>query len=294
MNAVPHLVSVPADPFLASEGALEVHVVPVWRDNFTWLIRCTQTGATAAIDGAEAAPVLAYVEAKGLDLTCLLTTHTHPDHVGLHHDLQKLGRLASLRVVGLRGRTDIPGLREGVDEGDRVRLGMVEGEVWRTEGHLDGHLSYRFGDLLFCGDTLFAGGCGYLFDGPPAKMHASLQRFATLPAATKVCCAHEYTEDNLRFAWSVEPDNLALAQRIREVWALRAEGRASVPSTIGLELATNPFLRVDSTSLRERVRAALPEAELDTPEQVFTATRRLKDLKRYKTLGDEALPLASP
>jgi len=291
---MPHLVSVPADPFLASEGALEVHVVPVWRDNFTWLIRCTQTGATAAIDGAEAAPVLAYVEAQGLDLTCLLTTHTHPDHVGLHHDLQKLGRLASLRVVGLRGRTDIPGLREGVDEGDRVRLGMVEGEVWRTEGHLDGHLSYRFGDLLFCGDTLFAGGCGYLFDGPPAKMHASLQRFATLPAATKVCCAHEYTEDNLRFAWSVEPDNLALAQRIREVWALRAEGRASVPSTIGLELATNPFLRVDSTSLRERVRAALPEAELDTPEQVFTATRRLKDLKRYKTLGDEALPLASP
>ncbi len=288
-----HLVSVPPAAFLGLAGALEVHVVPVWRDNFTWLLRCTATGETAAVDGAEAAPVLAYVEQHGLDLTCLLTTHTHPDHIGLHRDLHELGRLAGLRVVGKRGRSDIPGLTEAVDDGDRVRLGAVEGQVWLTEGHLDGHLSFVFGDILACGDTLFAGGCGYLFDGPPATMHASLQRFAGLPAATKVCCAHEYTEDNLRFAWSIEPNNTALAERIRQVWALRALGQASVPSTIGLELATNPFLRGHSLELREQVAAqlGLAQAELHTPEQVFAATRRLKDLKGYKSRSDDMLPL---
>ncbi|MFV8750952.1 hydroxyacylglutathione hydrolase [Nannocystaceae bacterium ST9] len=290
--AMTHVVSVPPEPFFALAGALEIHMVPIWRDNFTWLLRCTSTGQTAAVDGAEAAPVLEYVERHGLDLTCLLTTHTHPDHIGLHRDLDKLGRLADLRVVGLRGRTDIPGLNEGVDEGDRVRLGALVGEVWRTEGHVDGHLSFVFGDALFCGDTLFAGGCGYLFDGPPAKMHASLQRLAALPDPTRVCCAHEYTEDNLRFAWSVEPDNLALAERIREVWALRAQGRASVPSTIAIEKATNPFLRGHSPTIRAHVAAAMPEAELGTPEQVFAATRKLKDLKLYKAASDDALPLA--
>jgi hydroxyacylglutathione hydrolase len=287
-----HLVSGPPAPFLGHAGALEVHVVPVWRDNFTWLIRCTKTGETAAVDGAEAAPVLEYVERQGLRLTTLLTTHTHPDHIGLHRDLQKLGRLADLRVIGNRDRADIPGLNEGVGEADRVRVGAVEGNVLLTEGHIDGHLSFVFGDLLFCGDTLFAGGCGYLFAGPPAKMHASLQRLATLHDDTKICCAHEYTEDNLRFAWSVEPDNSALAQRIRQVWTLRAQGRASVPSTLAEEKATNPFLRVHSPTLRERVKAAMPDAQLDTPEQVFAATRKLKDLKLYKSMSDAALPLS--
>lgn len=286
-----HLVSVPPAPFLGMQGALEVHIVPVWRDNFTWLIRCTQTSEVAAVDGAEAAPVIEYLDRHDLRLTCLLTTHTHPDHIGLHRDLQKQGRLADLRVVGNRDRTDIPGLNEPVGEGDRISFGAVEANVWLTEGHIDGHLSYVFGDLLFCGDTLFAGGCGYLFDGPPAKMHASLQRFATLPDDTKVCCAHEYTEDNLRFAWSIEPDNAALAERIREVWTLRAKGRASVPSTLALEKATNPFLRGDSENLRARVKAAMPEVEMNTPEQVFAATRKLKDLKLYKTMSDDTLPL---
>jgi hydroxyacylglutathione hydrolase len=287
-----HVVTDPPEAFLGMEGALEVHVVPVWRDNFTWLIRCVQTGETAAVDGAEAAPVLRYIEAHGLRLTTLLTTHTHLDHIGLHRDLHQLGRLADLRVVGNRDRADIPGMTEGVGEGDRVRVGAVEAEVWLTEGHIDGHLSFVFGDLLFCGDTLFAGGCGYLFAGPPAKMHASLQRLATLHDDTKICCAHEYTEDNLRFAWSVEPDNSALAQRIRQVWTLRAQGRASVPSTLAEEKATNPFLRVHSPTLRERVKAAMPDAQLDTPEQVFAATRKLKDLKLYKSMSDAALPLS--
>jgi hydroxyacylglutathione hydrolase len=287
-----HLVTVPPAPFVAVGGAAEVHAVPVWHDNFTWLIRCTLTGETAAVDGAEAKPVLEYMERHGLRLTTLLTTHTHADHIGLHRDLHQLGRLASLRVIGNRARADVPGLNEGVGEGDRVRLGALEGDVWLTEGHIDGHLSFVIGDVVFCGDTLFAGGCGYLFDGPPAKMYHSLMRLAGLPDATRVCCAHEYTQDNLRFAWSIEPDNEALADRIREVWAVRAQGRASLPSTIGVEKATNPFLRGHSPTLRERVRAALSDADMDTPEQMFAATRRLKDLKLYKTMGDDALPLS--
>ena len=180
----------------------------------------------------EAEPVEAYVAQRGLNLTTILTTHTHPDHIGIHRELAKRGALERLRVVGNASlAAAIPGLSEGVEDGSEVRLGELRGRAMLTEGHIDGHISYVFGDVLFCGDTLFAGGCGYLFDGPPAKMHASLARLAALADDTKVCCAHEYTEDNLRFAWSVEPDNEALAARIRQVWALRAEGGCTVPST---------------------------------------------------------------
>jgi hydroxyacylglutathione hydrolase len=160
-----------------------------------------------------------------------------------------------------------------------------------TEGHIDGHVSYVFGDVLFSGDTLFAGGCGYLFDGPPEAMFGSLTRLSALDPATRVCCAHEYTQDNLRFAWSVEPDNDALADRIRRVWALRAEGRASVPSTIAEERATNPFLRHHSPTLRASVAKAFPDRDLSTPEAIFAATRALKDRKDYRRLTDAALPL---
>jgi hydroxyacylglutathione hydrolase len=287
-----HVVSVPKAPFVAMAGAARVHQIPVWQDNFSWILVCQQSGEAAVVDGAEAEPVLDYVRRHDLELTTIFTTHTHPDHIGLHRDLEKRGLLQDLRVVGNRqlGRA-IPGLSEGIGEGDVVRLGALSGRALLTEGHIDGHISYVFGDLLFCGDTLFAGGCGFLFDGPPAKMHASLMRLAELHGETLVCCAHEYTQDNLRFAWSVEPDNEALIRRIRSVWALRARGEASVPSTIADERATNPFLRTSSATIRANVHAALPDAPLDTPAQVFTATRKLKDLKLYKAAGDTGLPL---
>jgi hydroxyacylglutathione hydrolase len=134
-----------------------------------------------------------------------------------------------------------------------------------------------FGELLFCGDTMFAGGCGRLFDGPPAKMYASLTRLAALPDPTLVCCAHEYTAQNLDFALTLEPDNDALIARVEQTRALRARGEATVPSTIAVERATNPFLRTESPSLRAAVRAAMPDAPLDSPVEVFAATRRLKD-----------------
>lgn len=289
---MPHVVTRPPAPRTVLAGAARLHQVRAWQDNYSWILVCEHTGEAAVVDGAEAEPVLDYVAREQLKLSTILTTHTHPDHIGLHRDLAKLGQLDRLRVVGNATLANvIPGLSEGVGEGDEVTLGQLRGRVMLTEGHIDGHLSYVFGDVLFCGDTLFAGGCGYLFDGPPEKMHRSLARLAELPDHTLVCCAHEYTQDNLRFAWSVEPDNPALAQRIREVWATRARGEATVPSTIAIERATNPFLRWDSKTIRAKVAQALPDAPLGTPSEVFAATRKLKDLKHYKQADDSSLPL---
>jgi hydroxyacylglutathione hydrolase len=212
--------------------------------------------------------------------------------VGINHDLLRRGLLASMRVAGpARKASDVPGLREPLDEGAHIRFGNSEASILLTEGHIDGHISYVFDDVLFCGDTLFAGGCGYLFDGPPPKMFESLRRLMELDPATHVCCAHEYTQDNLRFAYSVEPDNPALLERIRRVWALRSEGRSTVPSTIGEERATNPFVRHASPTLRANVAAAFPDRDLSTPQAIFAATRALKDRKDYKSIADSALPL---
>jgi hydroxyacylglutathione hydrolase len=197
-----------------------------------------------------------------------------------------------MRVVGpKRVASDVPGITEQVDHGDKVTFGGVSADVLLTEGHINGHISYVLGGVLLCGDTLFGAGCGYLFDGPPAKMHASLERLAALPEATRVCCAHEYTQDNLRFAFSVEPGNGDLRERIRATWQLRGRGESSLPSTIGVEKRTNPFLRHSSAEIRERVGRAMPERVLGTPEEVFTATRALKDRKDYKTLSDGDLPI---
>ncbi len=257
-----------------------------------WLVVCTKTGETAAVDGPEAGPVLAYCQKQSLRLTTILNTHTHGDHVGINRELERRGELDSYRVVGPRRAADaVPGLDEAVDEDDNIAVGAARARVMSTEGHLDGHISYVFDGALFCGDTLFGGGCGYLFDGPPAKMFASLTRLAALAEETLVFCAHEYTQDNLRFAWSIEPDNAALAARIRQTWSLRANGRSSVPSTIALESATNPFLRTSSPTLVEHLRKAWPGRELNSPLAVFTAARELKDRKDYKSLPDSMLPI---
>lgn len=281
----------PEAPFRSRSGALEIHQVPVWQDNVVWLLADAK-GQAAAVDGPEASPIRDYCQAHDLTLTTILNTHTHGDHIGINLELEAGGQLSSLRVVGAaRATPAVPGLTEPVDDGSSVEFGGVVGRVMRTEGHIDRHLSYVFEDLLFCGDTLFAGGCGYLFDGPPSKMHDSLQRLAALPEETRVCCAHEYTQDNLRFAWSVEPGNLRLAERIRRVWAQRDRGESSLPGTIREELATNPFLRVGEPEIIEALRRLRPNAQLDGPESVFTALRALKDEKHYREAPDSVLPL---
>lgn len=286
-----HCVTQPTAPFTGSSG-IEVHQIPVWQDNLVWLVVCRKTKEAAVVDGPEAGPVLDYAKAKGIEITTVLNTHTHFDHIGINNDLKDRGLLDAMRVVGpKRAASAVPGITEKVDDGDTVKLGEAEAKLLLTEGHIDGHISYVFEDVLFCGDTLFAGGCGYLFDGPPKKMFDSLSRLASLPEETRVCCAHEYTQDNLRFAWSVEPENEALAARIRQVWAIRSEGGCAVPSTIGEERRTNPFMRTDSADLVSHVKAAMPEAKLDTPVEIFTATRALKDRKDHRSIPDSALPL---
>jgi hydroxyacylglutathione hydrolase len=286
-----HVVTKPADPFKTTGGELEVHQVPSAQDNLIWLL-VTRDGEAAAVDGPDAGGVLDYCAARGFRLTTILNTHTHHDHIGINRDLERRGLLASMRVVGpKRVASDVPGITEQVDQGDKVTFGGVSADVLLTEGHINGHISYVLGGVLLCGDTLFGAGCGYLFDGPPAKMHASLERLAALPEATRVCCAHEYTQDNLRFAFSVEPGNGDLRERIRATWQLRGRGESSLPSTIGVEKRTNPFLRHSSAEIRERVGRAMPERVLGTPEEVFTATRALKDRKDYKTLSDGDLPI---
>ena len=163
-----HVVTRPTAPFRLSGGRVEVHQIPAATDNLVWLL-VSETGEAAAVDGPDAAAVLAHCEARGLRLTTLFNTHTHGDHIGVNRALAAEGLLPSMRVVGCsRVAPDVPGLTEGVDDGSTVTFGGVEGRVLLTEGHIDGHVSYVFEDVLFPGDTMFGAGCGYLFDGPPA------------------------------------------------------------------------------------------------------------------------------
>lgn len=274
-----HAVTQPIAPVLSPGGALRIHAIPAASDNLVWGIECLATGTFAVVDGPGADEVEAYEEAHGLHTTIVLTTHTHGDHIGIHRAWASSGRLEGMTVIGsATAPTAIPGLTRAVDDGDPFRVGTVEGRVMRTEGHIDGHISFVIDGALFCGDTLFAGGCGYLFDGPPAAMFDSLMRLAALPDATLICCAHEYTADNLRFACTVEPDNEALVARQAEVTALRAEGRCTLPSTMGAERATNPFLRPGSAT----IRAAVGLDGTAAHAQVFAATRALKDTGAYK------------
>ena len=269
-----------------------VHQIPSATDNLIWLAVCTQTGIAAAVDGPEASSVLTYCRHHNIRLTAIFNTHTHPDHIGINRDLSKRHLLRKMRVVGAESRADeIPGITERVRDGSKVQLGDVAGDVWLTEGHIDGHVSYILDGVLFCGDTLFSGGCGRLFDGPPGKMHASLQRLASLPGDTKVCCAHEYTQDNLRFAWMIDRDNAALKMRIKGVWAIRHMGGCTVPSTIQEERDTNPFIRVKDPSIQWAVSEAFPEVDIHDGAQVLGALRAWKNRGDHRAMPDDVLPI---
>ncbi|MCK6524073.1 hydroxyacylglutathione hydrolase [Myxococcota bacterium] len=279
---MPHAVTVlPAPIFLP--GGARVRCVPAHEDNLIWLLELGG-GEAAVVDGPDAEATLSRCAQEGLRLTTVLNTHTHGDHVGLNRDLDRRGLLSGVRVIGPAGAAAaVPGLTDPVTEGDeRVLGGGLRLKVWLTEGHMNGHITFVTDGAIFCGDTLFAGGCGYLFDGPAQKLHDALGRFAALPDDTLVFCAHEYTLDNLRFAAWVEPDNQDLRERLEETTRVRAEGRCTVPSTIGVERATNPFLRHHSPTLRARLAEELPDAPLHDALAVFTATRALKNTARHR------------
>jgi hydroxyacylglutathione hydrolase len=251
---------------------LEIHQFPCLNDNYGYLVHEPVSGATAAIDTPEVKPILAALEEKGWTLTHILNTHHHFDHAGGNAELKEK---TGCTVIGPKGEKDlIPGIDRAVGEGDIVELGAARARVIDVPGHTRGHIAYSFDQehVAFVGDTLFALGCGRLFEGTAQQMWTSLGKLMELPDDTVVYCAHEYTQANARFALSVEPDNAALAARAKEIDEKRARGEWTVPTTIGIEKRTNPFLRAASPDLR-RVLGLEAAPDVD----VFAETRKRKD-----------------
>lgn len=235
---------------------LEVVQVPVLHDNYVYLAHDSATGETAVIDPAVADPVLAAAAERGWTITQILNTHWHPDHVGGN---AAIVAATGATVTGPKGEAaKIPLIGRAVGEGDAVAVGSSLARVLDVGAHTAGHIAYVFDDdgVLFPGDTLFALGCGRLFEGTPGQMHTALGKLMALPDATRVYCAHEYTQANARFAITVEPDNPALQARIAEITTRRAAGLPTVPFTIADERATNPFTRAGSVAELGSRRAA--------------------------------------
>jgi hydroxyacylglutathione hydrolase len=250
--------------------------VPVLQDNYSYLIVDEAERVAAVVDCAEVEPVLAAAQREGVTVTTVLSTHHHFDHVGGNEELA--GRVP-VRVYGnADDAARIPRLTDGVREGDAVHVGRLAGEVLFIPAHTSGHIAYHFPKerAVFTGDTLFAAGCGRLFEGNPAQMMASLAKLDALPEDTKVYCGHEYTVRNLEFAHMLEPTNQAIADKLAWAKARRTQNQPTVPSTIGSERATNPFLRTKSPELRASVRARVPGTGEDDVA-IFAGTRKLKD-----------------
>ncbi len=226
--------------------ALEIIRIPVLSDNYVWLVHEAVSGETMVVDPAVAEPVLAEAETRGWSITQIWNTHWHPDHTGGNRAIKDA---TGCRITGPAAEAErIPTLDVQVAGGAVVQLGSATAQVLDVPAHTAGHIAFHFSEdeVIFVGDTLFAMGCGRLFEGTPAQMFDNMQRLAALPEATRVYCAHEYTLSNGRYAVVAEPENDALKARMAEVEAARERGQATVPTTIGLERATNPFMRAAS------------------------------------------------
>lgn len=256
--------------------AIEIHQFICLEDNFGLLVRDEETGAVAAIDAPDGGAIAAEAARLGWRLSHVLLTHHHLDHVQGVPALRRA--FPGLRVVGARkdayrlGALDLE-----VCEGDHIALGRTRARVLETPGHTSGHLAFHFLDdeALFVGDTLFSLGCGRVFEGTMETMYDSLQKLADLPDETRVYCGHEYTQANARFALTVDPENPMLAQRAREVDALRASGKFTLPTTIELERATNPFLRAEDPLVQKAMGMSAAD-----PVEVFARMRERKNVFR--------------
>jgi hydroxyacylglutathione hydrolase len=250
-----------------------IHQFMCLSDNFGVLVHDPLTGATAAVDAPDAAPILQALAAKGWELTDLLITHHHFDHTQGIAGLK--AAFPSARVIGpAREAAKIAGLDLEVHEGDTVKIGSLEVMAIEVPGHTSGHVAYwiESEDLLFAGDTLFAMGCGRGFEEPAAILYRSLMKLSALPAETKVYCGHEYTLSNARFALTVDPENSTLTDRANVIAMMRQAGQFTLPTTMALELATNPFLRAEEAG----IQAALGMKDAD-PAAVFAELRNRKN-----------------
>ena len=249
---------------------MRVIPVPCLSDNYAYLVTADGSDEAFVVDPSESAPVIAAIEQHRLRLVAIVNTHHHHDHVGGNEELRaKYGELPVYAHVSDRGR--VPAQTESVEEGKAFRAAGFEISALHVPGHTLGAVAYVVEDAVFTGDTLFVAGCGRLFEGTPAQMYESLSgKLARLPPATRVYCGHEYTVSNLRFAVHAEPDNRAAAEKLTAAQAVRERGEPTVPSTIGEELATNPFMRCDEPGLAARFPG-------ENAAEVLGAVRKAKD-----------------
>ncbi len=246
-------------------------------DNYAYLVIDDGSKDCAVVDCAEADKVIAAAKSHGAKIVAVLTTHWHGDHCGGNNEIAS--KVPGLKVYGASAEGGrIPALTNPVADGDRIRISALEGRVIGIPAHTNGHVAYYFPTLsaVFTGDTMFVGGCGRVFEGKASTMVASLKKLAALPDSTQVYCGHEYTEKNLRFALTLEPGNDALTKKHQWCLKTRAEHKFTVPSTIGDEKQTNPFLRTESPELRANLKMRDPSVN-DDPIAIFARLRELKD-----------------
>ena len=252
---------------------IQISALPAFTDNYIWLLQEPQSRRCAVVDPGDAAPVLAWLKQNpGWTLSDILVTHHHHDHVG---GVEALKRVSGATVYGPAHET-IPARDVALQDNQRISVLGWDFAVYAVPGHTLGHIAFYHPGVLFCGDTLFAAGCGRLFEGTPAQMHASLQRLAALPADTRVYCTHEYTQSNLRFAQAVVPDNADIAERVENVNRLRARGEITLPSNLALEKRTNPFLRTAETSVKQKADERNGR-DNRSGDEVFASLRAWKD-----------------